>query len=318
MVPGWQDVAMGAAIGLRAATTEDPRNANQSRRLRALAEIYDCGSRCDAARIGSVGLQIVRDWGLRFNSRGPEGLIEGKAPGARAKLDDAQRQALAVIVESGTIPSIQRVVRCRLSDLARWLHAEFRVSLDETTVSRQLKKLGYVKLTARPRHHAQDTDALEAFKKGFTTELEKVRAGLPQDTAIEVWFQDEARVGQKNKITRRSAKRGTRPSAPHDQRTISSYIFGAICPALGKGPGLVWPVCNIDAMTLHLAEIARTVAPSAHAVVLMDHAGWDMTVALVIPESISIIPLPAKCGYFVICVGGLVSGHSTMAPDVVR
>ena len=65
MVPGWQDVAMGAAIGLRAATTEDPRNANQSRRLRALAEIYDCGSRCDAARIGSVGLQIVRDWGLR-------------------------------------------------------------------------------------------------------------------------------------------------------------------------------------------------------------------------------------------------------------
>ena len=92
-----------------------------------------------------------------------------------------------------------------------------------------------------------------------------MRAGLPQGTAIEVWFQDEARVGQKNKITRRWAKRGSRPSAPHDQRTISSYIFGAICPALGKGAGLVLPVCNTGAMTLHLAEIARTVAPGAHA-----------------------------------------------------
>tara|TARA_R110002124_G_scaffold144498_1_gene309586 strand:- start:316 stop:795 length:480 start_codon:yes stop_codon:yes gene_type:complete len=132
------------------------------------------------------------------------------------------------------------------------------------------------------------------LKRGFATELEKMCAGLPQSTAIEVWFQDEARVGQKNKITRRWAKRGTRPSAPHDQRTISSYIFGAICPALGKGAGLVLPVCNTDAMTLHLAEISRTVTPGAHAVVLVDQAGWHMTGALIIPGNISIIPLPAK------------------------
>lgn len=122
-----------------------------------------------------------------------------------------------------------------------------------------------------------------------------MHAGLPQGTVIEIWFQDEARVGQKNKITRRWAKRGTRPSAPHDQRTISSYIFGAICPALGKGAGLVLPSCNTDAMIRHLAEIARTVAPGAHAVVLMDQAGWHMTGALVIPNNISIIALPAKC-----------------------
>lgn len=164
---------MGAAIELRAdfdgatlrCLARETRNANQSRRLLALAEIYDGGSRGDAARIGSVGLQIVRDWVLRFNARGPEGLIDGKAPGARTKLDDAQRQALAAIVESGPTPSIHGVVRWRLSYLAQWLHAEFGVSLEETTVSRELKKLGYVKLTARPRHHAQDTDALEAFKK---------------------------------------------------------------------------------------------------------------------------------------------------------
>lgn len=164
---------MGAAIELRAdfdgailrCLARTTKNANQSRRLLALAEIYDGGSRGDAARIGGVGLQIVRDWVLRFNARGPDGLIDGKAPGQRPKLDDTQRQALMAIVESGPTPSIHGVVRWRLSDLAQWLHAEFAVSLDETTVSRELKKLGYVKLTARPRHHAQDTEALEAFKK---------------------------------------------------------------------------------------------------------------------------------------------------------
>lgn len=164
---------MGAAIELRAdfdgatlrCLARKTKNANQSRRLLALAEIYDGGRRGDAARIGGVGLQIVRDWVLRFNARGPDGLIDGKAPGAQPKLDDTQRQALAAIVESGPTPEVHGVVRWRLSDLAQWLHAEFAVSLHETTVSRELGKLGYVKLTARPRHHAQDTDALEAFKK---------------------------------------------------------------------------------------------------------------------------------------------------------
>ena len=70
------------------------------------------------------------------------------------------------IVESGPIPAIHGVVRWRLIDLAQWLHKEFTVSVDETTVGRELKKLGYVKLTARPRHPAQGTEALEGFKKG--------------------------------------------------------------------------------------------------------------------------------------------------------
>jgi len=79
---------------------------------------------------------------------------------------------------------------------------------------------------------------------------------------IEIWFGDEARIGQKNKITRRWAKRGTRPSAPRDQRTASAYIFGAICPQDGKGAALVLPACNTEAMALHLEEIAAAVAPA--------------------------------------------------------
>jgi hypothetical protein len=111
---------------------------------------------------------------------------------------------------------------------------------------------------------------------------------------IEIWFQDEARIGQKNKITCRWARRGTRPSAPHDQRTQSAYIFGAICPAEGKGAGLVMPHCNTHAMTAHLAEISAAVAPGAHAVVILDQAGWHMSKALVVPDNITLLPLPPR------------------------
>src|SRR4051794_31017038 len=141
------------------------RDAGQSRRLLALAEIYDDGSRTRAARIGGVGLQTIRDWVVRFNARGPEGLIDGKAPGDTCKLNDRQRQALVNIVERGPMPAIHGVVRWRLKDLAMWVWEEFQISLSETTLSRELRALGYRKLSARPRHYAQNPEALELFKK---------------------------------------------------------------------------------------------------------------------------------------------------------
>ena len=89
--------------------------------------------------------------------------------------------------------------------------------------------------------------------------------------------------------------RGTRPCAPHDQRTASMYIFGAICPKEGKGAGPVLPFCYIDAMNLHLTEIASEVAPGRHAVLLVDQAGWHMSKKLNVPANITIMPLPPKC-----------------------
>jgi transposase len=164
---------MAAAIGLRTdfnggilrGLARRTKHGGQARRLLALAEIYDGGSRSDAARISGVTLQSIRDWVLRFNASGPEGLIDLKAPGPRTKLSDAQRLALKEIVEQGPIPSVHGVVRWRLIDLVQWLYEEFGVSLDETTVGRELKAMGYRKLSARPRHHAQNEFAVEAFKK---------------------------------------------------------------------------------------------------------------------------------------------------------
>src|SRR3954462_6530391 len=141
------------------------RNAGQSRRLLAVAEIYDGGSRTEAARVGSVGLQTLRDWVVRFNARGPAGLIDGKAPGNARKLNDSPRQALVNIVEGGPMRAVHGVGRWRLKDLTLWIWEEFRISISETTLSRELRGLGYRKLWARPCHYAQNPEALELFKK---------------------------------------------------------------------------------------------------------------------------------------------------------
>ena len=141
------------------------RDADQTRRLLALAVIYDGGSRAEAAETGGVGRQIIRDWVVRFNAEGPDGLITRKAPGAAPKLDATQRAALAQVVERGPDPEIDGVVRWRLMDLAAWVWDEFSISISEATLSRELKALGFSKLSARPRHYDQDAWAIDAFKK---------------------------------------------------------------------------------------------------------------------------------------------------------
>jgi len=164
---------MAAAVGLRSdfdggelrRLARASGDAKQVRRLLALAVIYEGGSRSEAARVGGVGLQIVRDWVLRFNANGPDGLIDGKAPGGRALLGEEQRRALAQMVEDGPVPAAHGVVRWRLIDLAQWVWDEFAISISKQTLSRELRALGYRKLSARPRHHAQDPDAIPAFKK---------------------------------------------------------------------------------------------------------------------------------------------------------
>ncbi len=130
------------------------------------------------------------------------------------------------------------------------------------------------------------------FKKLSRPNWRRSRRKLPAGTAIELWWQDEARVGQKNTITRRWARRGTRPRAPHDQRTQWAYIFGAICPAKGKGAGLVMPWCDTQAMTEHLKEISAAVDPGAHAVLMLDQAGWHGSAGLIVPANVTLLPLP--------------------------
>ena len=117
---------------------------------------------------------------------------------------------------------------------------------------------------------------------------------LPVATRLEIWFQDEARIGQKNGLVRQWARTGTRPSQPADQRYESAYLFGAICPARGVGAGLALPFANTEAMQLHLEEISRHVAEGAHAALILDRAGWHTTGNLDIPANITLMLLPSR------------------------
>ena len=160
-IPLRRDFEASQLRGLARGTKDGP----QARRLLALAAIYDGARRSEAAKIGGVGLQIVRDWVLRFNARGPDGLLDGKSPGHPPKLNAVQRQAIGRMIESGPIPAVHGVVRWRLIDLVQWIFEEFRITVAKQTLSRELRAMGYRKLSARPRHHAQAEGAIEDFKK---------------------------------------------------------------------------------------------------------------------------------------------------------
>ena len=107
-----------------------------------LAAIYDGATRTEAAMIGGVGLQIIRDWVLHLNERGPDGLLNGKSPGQPSKLNDVQREAIARMIESGPIPAVHGVVRWRLIDLAQWIFEEFRIVIAKQTLTRRWAKRG--------------------------------------------------------------------------------------------------------------------------------------------------------------------------------
>jgi transposase len=150
----------------------------QARRLLALSMIYDGEPRQVAARHADVTLQTIRDWVLWFNAEGPEGLLDGKSTGSPPKLTARHKAALARVVEEGPKPYLDGVVRWRLCDLAAWLYENHGVSVDVSTVSRMLRDMGYRKLTARPRHFAQNPEMLTAFKKTSRPRWNKFKADL--------------------------------------------------------------------------------------------------------------------------------------------
>ena len=140
-------------------------NANQARRLLALAAVRDGMSREAASRIGGMDRQTLRDWVHRFNEQGPDGLINAKSPGRPSKLSAEQKEGLRQLVEAGPDPQMHGVVRWRCVDLKRVLGERFAVDLSEVSLGRVLKQLGYSHISARPQHPAQDAQAIAAFKK---------------------------------------------------------------------------------------------------------------------------------------------------------
>jgi transposase len=162
---------MGQAIAVRTDYTagevrgfaKRAKDVAQARRLLAIAAVLDGASREDAATIGGMDRQTLRDWVIRFNEQGPDGLINIPSPGVPPKLGKKHRAFLARLVDQGPIPAVHGVVRWRACDLIMRLHEEFGLSVSDDTVYRALKDLGFSHVSARPKAYKQDPDAMEAF-----------------------------------------------------------------------------------------------------------------------------------------------------------
>jgi transposase len=166
---------MGAAISLRDDFSADDlrqlatraKDAAQARRLLALAAVYEGMSRAEAARLGGMERQTLRDWAHRFNAHGPAGLIDIKPPGRPPRLADAQKNILKQLVAAGPDPETDGVARWRCVDLKRVVRDRFGIDLSEVSLGRVLKQLGFSHISARPRHPAQQDEAIATFKKTF-------------------------------------------------------------------------------------------------------------------------------------------------------
>src|SRR6188508_2032906 len=141
------------------------RDARAARRMLALALVLEGSSREEAARAAGMDRQTLRDWVHRYNAEGLAGLSDRRRPGPRPRLSPEQEAELVTAVEQGPDPDRDGVVRWRRVDLRALIEARFAVRLHERSVGKLLRRLGFARLSVRPRHPKADEAAQEAFKK---------------------------------------------------------------------------------------------------------------------------------------------------------
>ena len=174
---------MPAAVGLRPdweakrvrAVAREAKDADQVRRLLAIAAVYEGQDRTRAAKLGAMDPQRLRDWVRRFNAAGPDGLIARKPAGAVRRLTPEQEAELAALIEAGPEFERDRVVRWRCVDLQQLILTRWNIAYHERTIGKLLRRLGFRHISARPRHLGQDPARIEAFKKTLLSEWAKSR-----------------------------------------------------------------------------------------------------------------------------------------------
>ena len=261
-------------------------------RLLAVANALHGRSRGQAARLAGMDRETLRDWVIRFNAEGVEGLRDRPKSGRPSWLDEGQLATFKALVLRGPDPERDGVSTWRAKDLCRIVQGRFGVVYSENGMLRLLHDLDLSWQKARPIHSGANRKAQEAFKKKFPTLIAEVARDHLDAEQLEVWFLDDARVGQTGRVCRRWSQKGLRPRGVRDLRHQAVYLFGAVCPKRDAGVALVLPTVSAAAMQAMLDELAQAVSPGAHAVVLMDRAGWHIAKTLALPGNITPLFLP--------------------------
>ena len=231
----------------------------------------------------------IRKWVKAFSEGGMNGLLEEAGRGRQKKLPKHQEDKF--ITEVKKMQKERQGGRVIGKDIQKLLLEKFKIKYCLNSIYVLLDRLEFSWISCRSKHPNNSQEAINNFKKDFPDIVEKVKDEV-ENKKIEVWWQDEMRVGQQGSLSRIWAKTGTRPRAIRQQQYLSTYIFGAACPDKDKSCALILPTVNMDMMQLHLYEISKQVDENHHALILMNRAAWHTTEKLVLPPNLSIIPLP--------------------------
>ena len=267
------------------------RDGRVSARLLALANALDGLSREEAARLAGMTGQTLGDWVHRYNEEGVEGLRDRPRSGRPCALDEGQQAALKALVLRGPDLNKDGCIAWRARDLCDVVERRFGVRYREAGMLRLLKGLDLSWQKARPVHPEADPDGAGEVQKTLPDLIE----GLAREHTgerIELWFMDEARVGQKGGVTHVWYQKGVRPRGVRQQGFASAYLFGAVCPERGEGVALVLPEVSTAAMDVFLAELARAVPAGTHAALVLDGAGWHVSEDLTVPANLTLIHPP--------------------------
>lgn len=263
-------------------------------RLLGIALILDGRGRSEAASLVGLDPQTLARAVQHYNADGIAGLKDRTSPGRPPKLTREQSAELKRMILAGPEDRDNGCPEYKVRHIVDLVKDKWGIGISPETARTGLHAMNLVPLVCRPRHHQADPVAQAAFKAKFPEVLAKIKRDHPEAKHIEVWVQDESRVGQKGKVGRRWAEKGSNPTTLVHGGFKSVWLFGAFCAERDVGAALVVEEVSTAAMNAHLAIIAQTVLPPNHAAVVVDGAGFHAQPNdLVVPANVTLVTLPA-------------------------
>lgn len=265
------------------------RDGRMRTRLLALAYLKSGMQLKDVASFTFSSEVSIRKWAKAFAEGGYTALIEQAGRGRQKKL----LKALEAQVKNDILELQQNREGGRIigKDVQTLLLEKYGIKYCLNSTYILMDRLNLSWISCRSKHPKTSQEAIDTFKSNFPDIAMKIKEEI-KDKKIEIWWQDEMRVGQQGSLSRIWAEKGTRPRVVRQRQFLSTYIFGACCPEKDRAFALILPRVDTGMMQLYLREFSDQIDPDSHAIILMDRASWHTTEKLIPPGNISFIPLP--------------------------